>query len=326
MGTTSAPSRATWLGYGLLLLTAVTWGGAWVTGRLGAHAMPPLTTTWGRFVIATLTLIPARLLLERGRKLRLTTADVLTLLAMSLSGIVGYTAVFMAGVAIAPASDGAIITPGLVGVLTMTMAALASGTLPRKREMSGAVLASIGIVLVGWSAFRAASATSDGARLIGDLYFIGAAGLWSTYTVLSRRLEGRVPAISVVLIASALGVVVLTPIMLLVDGPPDVAAWGAPGLLNVIYLGFFATGLGFVTYYLAIRTLGVNRVMPGLGLVPLFGVLGAALFLQETLTLPHALGGLLVIAGTVIPALGRRGSSRGNSTPPPPGRYTRKPL
>ena len=74
------------------------------------------------------------------------------------------------------------------------------------------------------------------------------------------------------------------------------------GMFNVAYLGIVATALGFVTYYLAVRILGLNRAMPGLGLVPLFGVLGAAFFLGETVGPLHVLGGVLVISGIAVPA------------------------
>jgi drug/metabolite transporter (DMT)-like permease len=40
--------------------------------------------------------------------------------------------------------------------------------------------------------------------------------------------------------------------------------------------------------------------------VPFFGVLGAALLLGEKLGPLHAIGGALVIAGIMTPALGRR--------------------
>jgi drug/metabolite transporter (DMT)-like permease len=42
--------------------------------------------------------------------------------------------------------------------------------------------------------------------------------------------------------------------------------------------------------------------MPGLGLVPFFGVIGAAVFLDEALHPLHVIGGALVIAGIAVPA------------------------
>lgn len=296
--------RPTWLGYLMLLLTTAAWGGAWVTARLGAHDLPPLTVTWGRFALAALALLPMKPLLERGRRVTLDRRDWLTLLGMGATGIAGYTIVFMEGVARAPASDGAIITPGLVGALAMTFGAIFARRMPRRREILGAALAAVGVALVGFSAFRAADAAGDVARVAGDWLFVLAAILWATYTVLGQRLAGRVPAVTGVLLACLLGVALLTPFTWAIDGPSDPRSWPAAGAFNVAYLGIVATALGFVTYYLAVRILTLNRAMPGMGLVPLFGVIGAAVFLGETMGPLHILGGLLVVAGIVAPARG----------------------
>ena len=63
-----------------------------------------------------------------------------------------------------------------------------------------------------------------------------------------------------------------------------------------------STAIAFVTYYLAVERIGIGRTAPSLGLVPLFAVIGAAAILGERLTLLHAAGGLLVIAGIAVPA------------------------
>jgi drug/metabolite transporter (DMT)-like permease len=296
--------RPAWLGYVMLVLTTAAWGGAWVTARLAAHELPPLTVTWGRFALAALALLPLRPLLERGRRVTLHRGDWLTLLGMAATGIAGYTIVFMEGVARAPASDGAIITPGLVGALAMTFGAIFARRMPRRREIAGAALAAAGVALVGYSAFRTADAAGDVARIIGDWLFVLAAILWGAYTVLGQRLAGRVPAVTGVLLACLLGVAILTPFAWAIDGPSDPLSWPRTGLFNVAYLGLVATAFGFVTYYLAVRILTLNRAMPGMGLVPLFGVLGAAAFLGETMGPLHILGGFLVVAGIVVPARG----------------------
>ena len=266
----TSPASRSLLGYVLLVVTAIGWAGAWLTARIAAHDAPPLTVTWGRFVVAGIALFPAWIVLERGRRPRLDRRDWTTLAAMSLTGIAGYTVLFLMGVARAPASDGAIITPGLAGLFAMTIAFLSGGARPHRRQLAGAALALTGTCLVGWSAARAAS--GDSQRISGDLLFVVSAALWGSYTVLGKRISGRVPAVTGILLASAIGVAVLTPIVLAADGVPDPAAWSRAAIGNVVYLG----------------------------LVPLFGVVGATLFLGERLTPLHALGGALVVAGIVV--------------------------
>ncbi|MDX1611820.1 MAG: DMT family transporter, partial [Candidatus Thermoplasmatota archaeon] len=139
---------------------------------------------------------------------------------------------------------------------------------------------------------------------------------YGAYTVLGKRLSDTVPAVTSILIASGLGALLLAPVALLVEGAPDLAGWSWRAWLNVTYLGLVATAAGFVTYYIAVRFVGIQRTAPALGLVPIFAVLGAALLLGERLTLLHAAGGLLVVLGIVLPGWRSR---RSKATPPPGG-------
>lgn len=295
----SATSR-TVTGYLLLLVTALAWAGAWLTARVAAHDAPPFTVTWGRFVVAAVALVPAWLALARGGLPRLDGRDWATLFGMGLTGIAGYTVLFMMGVARAPASDGAIITPGLAGLFAMVLAFLVRGERPARRQLAGALIALVGTCLVGWSAAQETGVDSQ--RVAGDLLYVAGAAVWGAYTVLGTRISARVPAVTGILLASVLGVAVLTPVVLAVDGAPDPAAWSRAAVFNVVYLGLGATAVAFVTYYLAVERIGIGRTAPSLGLVPLFAVVGAAAILGEQLTPLHALGGLLVIAGIAVPA------------------------
>ena len=86
---------------------------------------------------------------------------------------------------------------------------------------------------------------------------------------------------------------------------------------NIIYLGAFATAVGFVTYYLAVKNMGVGRTAATLGLVPFLGVIGAAVFLGERLTPLHAIGGALVVMGIALSGT-KRGALRARDRKPGP--------
>ncbi len=301
--TTSSRSDRSWVGYLLLLLSALGWAGAWLTARLAAHDAPPVTVTFGRFAVATAALLPFWFATERRKGLRLTRVEWGIILGMSLTGVIGYTILFLIGVALAPASDGAVITPGLVGAFAMLIALLATGERPARRAVVGVAFAMTGCFLVGWSAIGAVS--TDHPRLVGDLIFVVSAAAWGAYTVLGKRLSASVPATTGVLVTSGIGAALLAPVALWVDGVPNLHSWTAAAVFNVLYLGVCATAVAFVTYYLAVKIIGIGRTAPTLGLVPLFGVVGAALLLKERITLLHAWGGILVITGIVLPAIRR---------------------
>lgn len=291
------------VGYLLMLATAIGWGGAWVTAKLAAHDAPPATVTVGRFVVAALALLPVWLLMERGKPLP-RGRDWLVLVAMGATGAATYTVLFLFGVTLAPASDGAVLVPGLSGVFAIAIGSALARRAPPGRAILGASLSLLGCGVVGWNAVRAAEAAET--RLLGDAVFVASAVVWATYTILGRGIAPRVSAPTSILAVSMIGAALLAPFALLHDGLPDLSTWSAAAWFNVVYLGLGATALAFVTYYAAIKILGVEKAAPAMGLVPVFGVVGAAVILGEALTLAHAAGGLLVVGGIVLPHLRRR--------------------
>lgn len=71
--------------------------------------------------------------------------------------------------------------------------------------------------------------------------------------------------------------------------------WGA-----VVYLGVVMTAGGYAMWYSLVRRHPVGRVAPFLLLLPLFSVLGSAIFLGERLTWMTAAGGTVVLAGLTV--------------------------
>lgn len=295
--------RETIAGYALLVVTALGWSGAWITARLAAHEAPELTVTVGRFALAALALLPVWWVTDRGSGGPLSRRDWALVAGMSLTGIATYTVLFLTGVGLAPATDGAVITPGFVGLSSVLIAWAFFRDPPTRAGLAGAIVALVGALAVGWTAMQGAGLSS--ARAAGGLVFVAAGAAYGTYTVLGERLSSRVPPVTAILLASTLGAVGLAPVALAVDGLPELAAWSWRAWLNVAYLGLVATALSFVTYYAAVQRIGVERTAPALGLVPVFTVVGANVLLGDPLTVLHGVGGLLVLAGIVLPAWAR---------------------
>lgn len=71
--------------------------------------------------------------------------------------------------------------------------------------------------------------------------------------------------------------------------------WGA-----VAYLGLVMTALGYGMWYTLIRRNPVSQAAPFLLLLPVFSVLGAVLFLGETMSVQSVIGGFVVVAGVAF--------------------------
>ena len=95
-----------------LMLTgmALSFGGTWVAADLAVAAVPPFAIAAIRFGLASVLLFAWTRL--AGRRLApIRRADLPMIAGLGLTAVAGYNWLFLTGLTLAPASDGAIITP-----------------------------------------------------------------------------------------------------------------------------------------------------------------------------------------------------------------------
>lgn len=98
---------------------------------------------------------------------------------MTLTAGGPYTLIMFAGLALAPASHGAVIIPGATPVVSTVLVWLWFGERPWPTLLAGLALVVIGLVLVGWPGVSGAA----GERAwLGDLLFLVAGALWGLFT------------------------------------------------------------------------------------------------------------------------------------------------
>ena len=178
------------------------------------------------------------------------------------------------------------------------------------KKMVGSLLAFTAVVIVvGFS-----PNVNVENRILGDVMILLAAFAYATYTVISRfflnnTLENpesyQPSSIWIMTWVSLFGFLITTPIALIISPeflipaaylsiPPRI--W-----IGISYLAFIST-IGAYTFYLeGVKRLNASRAAIFQALVPLFGVLFSALFLQEefdVIVYPFAL--LLVVLGITL--------------------------
>lgn len=87
------------------------------------------------------------------------------------------------------------------------------------------------------------------------------------------------------------------PLALLIParGTPVITDW-----LAVTALAVLCTGWAYLIYFRLVRDIGPARTLTVTFLIPVFGVLWGALFLQESITASMLLGGAIVLLGTAL--------------------------
>ena len=277
--------------YASLVGMAVCFGGTWPAGKVAAAHVAPATVATARFAVAcVLLVIWARL---RGRRIRFPARRELPLVfAMGLTAVAVYNLCFLYGLRLAPASDGSIIVPGLIPVLTTLLVWRLLGDRPGRSTAIGFALALAGLVLVVDPV-----GGIDARRLTGDAILMGAALSWASYAMVARRASAHFDSVTANVYLAGAGASLLLPLSFLGGGWGRLAEASGATWTAIAYLAVVGTVLGFVLFSEGVRIVGVASTSAFTLLVPVFGVLGSVLVLGEPLRLTLAAGGALVIAG-----------------------------
>jgi drug/metabolite transporter (DMT)-like permease len=217
-------------------------------------------------------------------------ADLPLVLLLGFTGIAAYQAFFLIGLERTPASDGSILVPGLIPVLTTLLAWRVYGQRPTRAVALGFAIALVGLVIV----VDPAGAVSS-RRLAGDLILVGGSVAWAVYTILGRAALNRFDAFAATTYASVAGAAMLAPFS--VTGWGKLVHAGAGTWSSIVYLAPLGTVLAFVLYYDGVRRLGAARAAAFTLLVPVFGVTSSIVVLGEPLRAGLAVGGVIVLAG-----------------------------
>jgi len=278
------------------LCTALAWSGSWITGKLAVASAPPLEVSTARFIIASVVLVAitlaTRASLGRGRLWPVVLAG--------LFGYCAYNAFVFVGLTMAPASDGALIVPTLIPVLT-ALAASFIGERLTAAKLAGFALASIGAALV--IAAGQTSGEISSRRLVGDLLMLLGAGCWAIYTVLGTiALRTRSP-IAIVTIAAPIGAVCLIPLGFFENGYADVAGWNVTVWLNVLYLALVGSVASFILFYWVVRRVGAGVAAMTSYLVPILTLAMAVVLLGDRPQPLQLAGGVVILAGVRLATL-----------------------
>jgi drug/metabolite transporter (DMT)-like permease len=273
------------------VLAAFIFGGNFASGRHAALAgLAPVDVVALRFAVSALLfapLLPWRDIVNLG--------GIGWARGVALTVLVGAPYIFltMAGLRLAPATHGALLSPALTIISGVPLSMLMLHERPPRRAAIGIPLALVGLVLATNADFAAIRDTWR-----GDLMIATTGVAYGLFTVLVRRWRlSPVPAIAVVNLLSA--AVWLPPYLVLASSGLLARAPLAELVGQAIYQGAFVGGLGIILYAHAARVLGAAQTAMLPALVPVFGALLAATLLGEHLSLAQGAGILLVVLGLI---------------------------
>ena len=274
----------------LYVTVALCWSGSWTAGKLGVGAVPPLELSSIRFAIAGLLMLA----IARATGASLGLVRWKLLLVAAFFGIFAYNALVFVGLTLGPASDGAVLVPTLNPVLTVFIATFLGERLTRNK-VAGVACATVGAIVVVASAQSGAAFSSQ--RLIGDLLMVGGAACWSVYATIGAITTRSGSPLGVTAVACVAGSAMLFPFGFLEHGYRDVPSWPVGAWLDIAYLVLFATIVGFVLFYYAVRRFGAGLASMVSYLVPVFALIQAVLLLNERPAPLEIAGAAIILLG-----------------------------
>jgi drug/metabolite transporter (DMT)-like permease len=280
---------------------------AWAVGRILALGLPPMTGAWLRYVLTMVLFylwFVGRALkgnevnwLPKGRQ----TWRTLTLIA--ITGVLGYQVFFMNGMRLTAAGDASLIIT-FNPIFTVLLAAPMLGQQISRKMFVGLFCGFIGVAVVtGWSP-NTDIPFED--RILGDLMILLASLNWAMTTNNTKRMmeqrngEQKATTLEIVVWYSLIGTVLLTPL----------AAWETwqhgipePTLTDwyaIIYLAAISTVLAYYWFAIGVEKLGATAASSYIFLMPVFGVLGGVILLDENIGWTLLLGFILIVIGVRV--------------------------
>jgi drug/metabolite transporter (DMT)-like permease len=214
-------------------------------------------------------------------------------------GIFAYNALVFFALTISPAFDGALIVPTINPVLTVVFATFIGERLGWNK-IAGLGLATAGAILV---IAAATGLTFTGQRLTADLLYLAGAAAWSIYATLGGITTRHGSPLGVTAIACLVGAAMLFPLGFLEHGYTDVPSWSLGAWADIAYLVIFATTIGFVLFYWAVRRYGAGMASMVSYLVPIFALIQAVTILGEQPAPLEIVGGAVILAGVRVATL-----------------------
>ncbi|GGP19175.1 EamA family transporter [Silvimonas iriomotensis] len=273
------------------LVVVFVWGVNFVVIKFGLHGVPPMLLGALRF---TLVAFPAVFFVPRPQiSWRL-------LLAYGATISLGQFAFLFTALYVGMPAGLASLVLQAQAFFTVLLAAVLFGEPVRWHNMAGLVVAATGLALIGLQGHA-------GFTGFGFVLTLLAALSWACGNLAVKR-AGAVNPLSLVIWGALVPPIPFLLLSLWLEGPARItASLASPGwssVLALLYLAYVATCMGYGLWGRLLAHHPVRQIAPLTLLVPVIGVVTAALALGERLSALQWLGGLIVMLGLLINVFG----------------------
>lgn len=284
--------------YGLMVLTALFWSGAFITGKLSAQQFPPFALTFFRFLFA-FPIIFAILYWQQPTQWRPERRQWPPLIVLGAAGTFLYHGLFFYSLHHTTAVNSALI--GAANPMaTVLLASLFFKQRMRMRRLAGVILSFAGVLLTisggDWRVLQSFQLN------VGDISMLFAVISWAVYSLLSRRYMDTYALSPLMVTAYTFLVCTIVSLPLMLWEHPElyIPASSVGGWLSILYMAIFASVLGYLFQLIAIQHIGASKASIFINLVPIFTMVQSVVFLHEALRPVILVSAAIIISGVYL--------------------------
>ena len=279
--------------YVVLVLQMCIASGTHLVAKAVANDIEPFALTMLRNIIASAGLLAIFFL--RGKKIRIDRADRGRMFFLGFLAIWVNQFTFLFGMRYTTPANAALLyasTPIFVMLISYFMK---KETLTTKKIV-GVTIAFVGIVVVIFE-----RGIDLGLRYtFGNLVLLISVTAWAFYTILGRPMVLKYGSLQVSIISMLAGVLLFIP-----AGSISLALFDFSGLTKMhiyglIYLGLGTSVLSYILWYYALSRIEATKVAIFTNGQPILTAILSVFFLQQTITIPFVIGGLITITGVFL--------------------------
>ena len=280
----------------LMIFTTLFWGGNVVAGRMAVGEVSPMAVVFLRWLIA-FALLGAVAAGPIRADYRALLPHWPFVLLMGIFGYTGYNALYYTAAHHTTAANMAIIQ-GATPIVVLLLGFALYRTRLNRWQVMGAALTMVGVFVCAARGDLSVLLTLSFNR--GDLWLLIASVMYALYTLFLRKRPASAPL--VFFAAMAAGATVSAVPLIVWEAQQQALIWPSiKGWLIIAYIAVFPSLLCQIAYIRGIELIGAGRASIFYNLVPIFGVLLAALILWEMPTLSDLAALALVIGAYSSP-------------------------
>jgi len=281
----------------MLGLMTLIWSVNFVIGKIALREFPPLSLTTLRVILSALLLWPVFFLTAAPGEGARMWAEKKKLVWLAFFGVTLNQGFFVTGLKYTNASHASIIV-SLTPVFVLIVARLHGLERFTLFKVVGLCTCMAGVTLLTLS--RHPLGTGTPASVVGDALIAASSLCFSYYAVLGKEVTARYSSVSLNTVAFSIGALFLLPVAIPELSHGSLAGHSLKAWLALAYMAVFASVIGYLIFYWALRQIAATRVTTLSYIQPVLVALMGFFWLGERLTLPEIAGAAVILTGVAM--------------------------